>query len=155
MNQEVEFLFTGKGKTLSCDLTEVLKILKEINRGWEKQIIHMSEVLTKLSRDHHLRIRNENTKDLGQHIFFLTKSIKSRLPGFNQVSAQMSYTSSLPNISTQWCAGKCLQPDLWGEYVCMYICTYVHHKFYWYKRCISHNLEIKITNSLFFVINYV
>lgn len=29
----------------------------------------MSEVLTKLSREHHPRISNENTKDLGQHIF--------------------------------------------------------------------------------------
>lgn len=31
--EEVEFLFTGKDKTLSCDLIEVLKILKEINNG--------------------------------------------------------------------------------------------------------------------------
>lgn len=32
----------------------------------------MGEVLTKLSRDHHPRIKSENTKDVGQHIFSQT-----------------------------------------------------------------------------------
>lgn len=48
----------------------------------------MRKVLRKLFRDHHLRIRNENTKDLGQH-YFLTRGVKHKLPGVNKVSAQM------------------------------------------------------------------
>lgn len=32
MSQATEFILTGKGKTLNCDLIEVLKILNEINR---------------------------------------------------------------------------------------------------------------------------
>ena len=51
----------------------------------------------------------------------------------------------------QWYAAQCLKLSLKNVYI--YKCAYC--KFYWYKECAAHDLQITIKYTVFFIVSFM